>query len=67
MTRPARRRQRPPQASLPKQFRFEQPKSPPVVVNFKGELATTLLTTAALPRLLLCDRASAVAWWRGVA
>lgn len=27
--------------SLPKQFRFEQPKSPPVVVNFGGGLVTS--------------------------
>lgn len=27
--------------SLPKQFRFEQPKSPPVVVNFSGGLVTS--------------------------
>lgn len=27
--------------SLPKQFRFEQPKTPPVVVNFKGGLVTS--------------------------
>ncbi|MHC5820400.1 MAG: transposase, partial [Nostoc sp.] len=41
MNRPATRRQSPPQASLPKQFRFEQPKSPPVVVNFSGGLVTS--------------------------
>ncbi|MBN3947085.1 MAG: IS1380 family transposase [Nostoc sp. NMS7] len=34
MNRPATR-------SLPKQFRFEQPKSPPVVVNFNGGLVTS--------------------------
>ena len=34
MNRPATR-------SLPKQFRFEQPKSPPVVVNFSGGLVTS--------------------------
>ncbi|WP_292789558.1 transposase [Nostoc sp. NMS7] len=27
--------------SLPKQFRFEQPKSPPVVVNFQGGQVTS--------------------------
>lgn len=34
MNRPATR-------SFPKQFRFEQPKSPPVVVNFNGGLVTS--------------------------
>jgi Transposase DDE domain group 1 len=27
--------------SLPKQFRFEQPKSPPIVVNFQGGQVTS--------------------------
>ncbi|AUB37489.1 Spore coat polysaccharide biosynthesis protein SpsF, cytidylyltransferase family [Nostoc flagelliforme CCNUN1] len=41
MTQPATRRQSPPQASLPKYFKFEQPKSPPVVVNFNGGQVTS--------------------------
>jgi hypothetical protein len=41
MTQQASRRQSPPQASLPKQFKFEQPKSPPVVVNFNGGQVTS--------------------------
>lgn len=32
---------RPTRRSLPKQFRFEQPKSPPVVVNFQGGQVTS--------------------------
>ncbi|MHC5756017.1 MAG: hypothetical protein ACYTXF_36395 [Nostoc sp.] len=32
---------RPTRRSLPKQFRFEQPNSPPVVVNFQGGQVTS--------------------------
>ncbi|MEA5506944.1 IS1380 family transposase [Halotia wernerae UHCC 0503] len=41
MTSLAKRRQSPPQPSIPKQFRFERPKSPPVVVNFQGGQVTS--------------------------
>jgi hypothetical protein len=41
MIQPATRRQSLPQASLPKQFKFEQPKSPPVVVNLQGGQVTS--------------------------
>jgi Transposase DDE domain group 1 len=57
MIQPATRRQSPPQASIAKQFKFEQPKSPPIVVNFTGGQVTS---DAGLGLITELDRKSQI-------